>query len=149
MRQLRYASLNNRLCIAMQEQEEEENAYSHSVINAHARTTTTDGGRCCSRWLTHYGERVAERREKVKKTRCSSSQWEATCLPPSLSLHSPSPALSVSLTGSLALCVSYFDNLQLCGDTCTHYSWKIHQVKAKKMKLRPIKFVHIKYKFPK
>lgn len=40
----------------------------HSVINTHARTTTTDGGRRCSRWLTHYRERVAERRKKVKKT---------------------------------------------------------------------------------
>lgn len=36
----------------------------HSVINTDARTTTTDGRRCCSRWLTHYRERVTERSEE-------------------------------------------------------------------------------------
>lgn len=36
----------------------------HSVINTDARTTTTDGGRRCSRWLTHYRQRVTERSEE-------------------------------------------------------------------------------------
>lgn len=117
----------------------------HSVINTHARTTTKDGRRCCSRWLTHYRERVTERSEEDAAAAAANGRQPVYLLRSLCTLPLP-PSQSALLVH--CPCVSRILTIYSYVATLARIiHGKFTKSRRKtKMKLRPIKFVHIKYK---
>lgn len=74
----------------MQEQVEKENAYSHSLSYQHWCENNNNRRQASLQQVADPLQRARNREKKWRRRCSSSSQWEATCLPPSLSLHPPS-----------------------------------------------------------
>lgn len=80
----------------MQEQVEKENAYSHSLSYQHSCENNNNRRRASLQQVADPLQR-ARNREKWRRRCSSSSQWEATCLPPSLSLPLSQPYWFIAL----------------------------------------------------
>lgn len=129
----------------MQEQVEKENAYSHSLSYQHWCENNNNRRQASLQQVADPLQRARNREKKWRRRCSSSSQWEATCLPPSLSLHPP-PSQSALLVH--CPCVSRILTIYSYVATLARIiHGKFTKSRRKtKMKLRPIKFVHIKYK---
>lgn len=126
----------------MQEQVENENAYSHSLSYQHSCENNNNRRRASLQQVADPLQRARNREKKWRRRCCSSSsQWEATCLPPSLSFPLSQPYWFIPLVYRILTIYSYVATLA----RIIHGKFTKSRRKTK-MKLRPIKFVHIKYK---
>lgn len=80
----------------MQEQVEKENAYSHSLSYQHSCENNNNRRRASLQQVADPLQ-TARNREKWRRRCSSSSQWEATCLPPLLSFPLSQPYWFIAL----------------------------------------------------
>lgn len=128
----------------MQEQVEKENAYSHSLSYQHSCENNNNRRRSSLQQVADPLQRARNREKKWRRRCSSSSQWEATCLPPSLSLHPPSQSALLVHCPCVSRILTIYSYVATLA-RIIHGKFTKSRRKTK-MKLRPIKFVHIKYK---